>query len=484
MSNNNHVSLDRTYCNPIPLPNYPRGRLSIPDDYPNGWINNGQPHDYREAADPSVLYHDGKWYLYPSCGMAWVSEDFTSWQHHPMNLYDIGYAPTIMAHRGAFYLTAGAAPLYRSDSPLGPWQEVGPLVGPDGTPLPRYLDPMCFSDDDQRVYLYWGLSDPGIFAVELDPNQLNRALTEPKIMFSYDPDHLWERCGDFNEDPSISYVEGPWMYKHNDTYYLTYTGPGTCYRTYAMGAYVSQSPLGPFTYQARNPFLTKTSGLIRGPGHGCIVRGPNDTLWVFYTCTVCYHHIFERRIGFDPVGIDPDGNLFAAATETPQWAPGVVDNPAQGNDTGLLPVTISRFTSASSSAPGRACSYATDNYIRTWWQPADDDRQPWLAVDCRGEFTVSALRLMWAEPNLDYRQGITPGPFRYRVETRLTTDDPWEIALDRSDNDTDMLIEYLTFPPRLARYMRLVILGWPTGLGVGVVDFSVFGQGQYPPCAQ
>ena len=87
-----------------------------------------------------------------------------------MNVYDVGYAPTIMAHGGAFYLTASEAPLFRSDSPLGPWEEVGPLLTPAGEPLPHYQDPMCFSDDDGRVYIYWGLGSPGIYGAELDPD--------------------------------------------------------------------------------------------------------------------------------------------------------------------------------------------------------------------------------------------------------------------------------------------------------------------------
>ena len=91
-----------TYCNPIPLPDYPRGRMCRPEhDSGSGWLNNGRWHDFRETADPSVLYHDNKWFLYPSAGMAWVSEDFTTWKHVKMNLYDIGYAPTIMRHTAA-----------------------------------------------------------------------------------------------------------------------------------------------------------------------------------------------------------------------------------------------------------------------------------------------------------------------------------------------------------------------------------------------
>ena len=472
--------MDRTYCNPIPLPDYPRGRFSIPDDITHGWLNGGQRHDFRETADPSVLYHDGKCYLYPSCGMAWVSEDFVSWKHEPMNVYDIGYAPTIMAHEDAFYLTASDAPLYRADSPLGPWEEVGMFACPDGSRLPIYADLMCFSDDDGRVYLYWGLGSPGIFGVELDGHQLNRAITEPKVLFAYDPDHTWERCGPFNEDPANSFVEGPWMLKHKGIYYLTYTGPGTSFQTYAMGVYTSMAPLGPFEYAERNPFLLKTSGLVRGSGHGCIVQGPRDTLWTFYTMTVCYHHIFERRIGFDPVGVDDDGNLYASATETPQLAPGIADQPELCNDAGLLPVSVSKFASASSQAPGRAPLYATDNYMCSWWQAADDDENPWLEVDLRSEFTISSLRLMWAEPNLDYNNGVVPGPYRYQVETRHG-EDPWQVTVDRSDNDEDMLIEYITFPSCKATHARLIVSDWPTGMQVAVVDFSLFGSGSYPP---
>jgi len=473
-----------TYCNPIPLPDYPRGRQSRNKDrVAYGWMNRGQRRDFRETADPSVLFHDGKWYLYPSCGMAWVSEDFCTWTHVPMNLDDIGYAPTILAFRGKFYLTASdeVGKLYEADSPLGPWRRAGEIVGPDGAPLPRFADPMYFADDTGRVYLYWGCGGPGIYGVEMDSQQLNRALAAPQLLFGYNPDHVWERYGEYNENPAISYVEGPWMVKSGATYYLTYTAPGTSFRTYGMGAYLSESPLGPFRYAARNPFLSDGHGLVRGPGHGCIVRGPRNTLWAFYTCTVGYHHIFERRIGLDPAGFDDQGNLFVwGASETPQFAPGFVARPQDGNDAGLLPLGINVPVQASSEAPGRAASYANDHSMRTWWQPADDDRAPWIEVDLRTAFTVSALRLIWAEPNLDYDAGIVPGPIRYRVLAKPTPPAAWDILLDCSDNATDLLIDYRTFPAREVCAYRLEIVGWPTGLGVGVVDSTLFGVGHYP----
>ncbi|MDX9975786.1 MAG: family 43 glycosylhydrolase, partial [FCB group bacterium] len=308
-----------TYCNPLVLPDYPRGRSSIdktPDTF--GYLQD-PPRDFRETADPSVLYHDGRWYLYPSCGMAYVSDDFVTWRHVRMDPYDCGYAPTVVAHRGRFLLTACKAPIMQSDNPLGPFVPIGPLRRPNGEPVENFNDPMLFSDDDGRLYAYWGLSAPGIFGAEIDPERPDRLLTEPRILFSYDASHEWERYGPNNEDASKSFVEGPWMVKVGSRYFLTYAAPGTEWRTYGMGTYVSDAPLGEFRYQARNPILRQTAGLIRGPGHGCIVKGPRDTLWAFYTCTVCYEHIFERRIGMDPAGIDADGNLFVRpASEIPQ----------------------------------------------------------------------------------------------------------------------------------------------------------------------
>ena len=48
----------KTYCNPIPVPDYPIGRHALDDD------NRGRV--WRELADPTVLYESGVWYLYPS----------------------------------------------------------------------------------------------------------------------------------------------------------------------------------------------------------------------------------------------------------------------------------------------------------------------------------------------------------------------------------------------------------------------------------
>ncbi len=475
-----------TYCNPLPLPDYPRGRMSFNKERNDlMWVAQ-PPRDFRETADPSVIYFQGKWYLYPSAGMAYVSDDGATWRHHRIEPYDCGYAPTVVLHRGRFYLTACHAPLYVADDPLGPFVEVGPMLDCQGNRIEDWSDPMLFGDDDGQLYAYWGLGGDGIKGVRLDPDKPNCALSPRTVMFKYDPSHVWERYGERNEDISKSFVEGPWMVKVNvagrGRYFLTYTAPGTEFSSYGMGTYVGDAPLGPFTYQQRNPICADRHGLVRGPGHGCIVAGPNDTLWAFYTHIVRGVHIFERRVGMDPAGIDAQGNLFVlAASETPQHAPGFKPRPQDGNDAGLLPVNHAKAMRASSSAPGRTPDYANDSSLRTWWQPAENDAQPWLMSHLGGRFEVSAIRLAWTEPGLDYDAGIIPRPLRYLLELSPEPQgDHWVTALDCRDNRQDLLIDYRSFAPLPAARARLTLIDWPSNLAPGIADLSLFGRCESP----
>lgn len=479
----NLPELTRTYCNPLPLPNYPRGTFAhqgMRDQAALLWDDPTKP-DYREAADPSVLYHEGKWYLYPSCDMAWVSADFVTWEHCPLNLRNIGYAPTIVRHGEKFLLTASdeEARLYVADDPLGPFTLLGQVT--DGAGLrvsPAWLDPMLFSDDDGALYAYWGLGPvtDGIYGVALDRENPTRMLGRPVKLFGYDPAHEWERVGEDHQFDA-SWVEGPWMVKIGGRYFLTYAAPGTEYRNYAMGCYAGDYPLGPFHYQGRNPILQTNAGMVTGTGHGCIVAGPGDTYWAFYTCLARTVHRFERRIGMDPAGVDAAGNLFVAgASSVPQWAPGVSRQPVQGNAAGLVPVTRSQCVRASSTALGRDPIYAIDHCHHTYWQASEDDAAPWIQVILSFPLDVAAARIWWREPQLNYEAGCLPGPYRYRIEGRTTEGAPWQVLFDATDNAVERQIDYRVWPAVRVQEVRLVVTGIPPGLGVGLVDFTVFGQ--------
>ncbi|HWA25139.1 MAG TPA: family 43 glycosylhydrolase [Lacunisphaera sp.] len=462
--------------NPLPLPDYPIGRLVRT-------LKPGQPHasaglwlsettgQYRELADPSALWHEGKWYLYPSVDMAWVSADEgRSWQHHPLNVRDIGYAPTVVHHRGRFLLLASGSDIHAGPTPLGPFESIGKLVMPAIKGLPGQVDPMLFSDDG-RLFYYWGCTpNSGIWGVELDPENPTRLRGEPRELVPFRPDtYAFERVGSSNQNPNNGWMEGAWMVKANGRYFLTYSAGGTQYRTYTMGAYVADSPLGPFTPQQRNPFFRTTDGLVTGTAHGCIVRGPRDRFWAFYTVFAGATHGFERRLGLDLVEFDARGELhIPGATSAPQALPG------EGDAEPWLALNESEPNFGSSSAPNAPGRFAGDNSLTTWWLPADDDPTPTLTAHFSGKATIHAARVAWHDVDLDTTSGKNPGAFRYRIEAE-TSPLVWTTIIDRGESTADFLIDYRECAPVSATRARLVIVGHPPGIRPGVAEFTVFG---------
>ncbi len=468
-----------TYCNPIPLPNYPLGRNArdvVPGTpvRPGGlWLLDHQE-QFRELADVSVLWHEGRWYMYPSVDMAWVSADGgASWEHHPLNVRDLGYAPTIVRHKGKFLLLASDSAVYTSDSPLGPFTPVGKIALPAG--VPGQTDPMLFSDDDGRLYYYWGCTPAdGIYGVELDAENPTRVLGKPARMIAFEPKtQPWQRLGDWNEDPNTGWIEGSWMFKRNGTYYLTYAAAGTENRSYAMGCSTGKSPLGPFAPQKNNPILRATAGLITGTAHGCIVEGPHNSLWAFYTVRAAVVHGFERRLGMDPAFIGADGELHV---DGPSSLPRRLPVAGQGvAATGWLPLNAGVLTTGSSTAPNLSGRLAVDDDMRTWWQPAEGDKTPVLTSTFRAPATIHAVRIIWRDIGLDAARGGKPGPFRYKVEAQ-TAARTWTTLIDRGDSTEDYLIDYRECPPTTATAARLVIVASPPGITPGIAEFTLFGE--------
>ncbi len=203
-------------------------------------------------------------------------------------------------------------------------------------------------------------------------------------------------------------------------------------------------------------------------------------------------------IVWDPVGFDIEGNMFIAGpTETPQRAPGTSVRPWNGNASESIAVSTNRYTGAASSArPGRSPEYAFDNNVRTWWQPASEDRQPWLMLDlgCRNptdpnqEFTIDSTRILFdtAPPerqafNVDGHagwfpnsRGIVPTVYRYKIETSLDNH-IYLTAIDRTANSRAQNVEFVEFPPVRCRYVKVSLIRDTENPAPPVLEFTVFG---------
>lgn len=369
---------------------------------------------------------------------------------------------------------ASESSVYAAASPLGPFKEVGPIKLPGG--LPAQIDPMLFSDDDGRLFYYWGCTPAeGIFGVELDADDPRRVTGKPVKVIAFEPDRFpWQRLGDWNEQPARGWVEGAWMYKRGGTYYLTYSAAGTENRTYAVGCAVARSPPGAVHAAKNNPILRATTGLVTGTAHGCVVEGPHGSLWAFYTVRAAAVHGFERRLGMDPAFVGEDGELHVTgASSLPQRLP----TASQGaGSAGWLPLNAGPRTVGSSDAPNLSGRLAADDDLRTWWQPAADDKTPTLTSDLTTPGAlVRAVRVIWRDVGLNTTQGVKAGAFRYKVEVR-TAAGAWATVIDRSRSTDDLLIDYRECSATPGAAARLVVVGAPAGITPGVAEFTGFGE--------
>jgi xylan 1,4-beta-xylosidase len=504
------IGKSQRYCNPLPI------EASSRDGTPQG-ISLG---------DVTVVREANMYYLFATGGGAWVSSNLVDWKYQAVEVRGgrVPVAPHVVKYKGAFYMSGNSAPLYKASDILGPYELAGPWKDEKGEPWKGVtngrtwdgaFDVDIFVDDDNKPYLYYpGRSTDGIFVAPLDPNNLTRFAAAPKRLFTFDSSHVWERWGDKNEYANIAWIEGPWAFKRNGIYYMEYSASGTQWLSYASGIYTARSPLGPFTYSPQNPLLRKTTGIVTGPGHGCVVQGPDGNWWVFYTIVLA-NPPGGRRIGMDPVGFDAHGYMFTRGpSETPQWAPGVVADPARNGDSGSIALTVNKLRAMnqrggfSSQRPGHEAAYALDDSNGTWWEPAEDDAKPTLTIDLGSItefeseqlFTVDSSRVEFTTGRGGFggpggrTRGQQPGAqaaaappaaerpagsvaFRYKIEASRDGQ-TFATILDRTGNNVTKYTEFDELSPTQCRYVRLTITDWPhiSNMPLGIMEFTVFGK--------
>ena len=181
-----------------------------------------------DAAYDDVRGMEGKYGFNIIGWLCYSTKDMKTWTDHgtimtPADFtWGVGeaWASQMMEKDGKyyFYVTAQAGEPYNckaigvavSDSPTGPFRDaIGrPLIEDKMTPNgPRGwwndIDPTVFIDTDGTPYLCWG--NGTCFMVRLKPNMV-------------------ELDGDIQTIDVPNYVEGPWLHRHGDWYYLTYAG--------------------------------------------------------------------------------------------------------------------------------------------------------------------------------------------------------------------------------------------------------------------
>jgi hypothetical protein len=423
-----------------------------------------------------------KYFLFASkSGGYWYSTDLLNWNF--VTTPDLpleNYAPATVVIGNWLYFMASTSPLpntmiYRSSDPVsGKWEIVN-----DAFPI-KLTDPAFLADSDGRIYFYYGCSnkDP-IMAVELDKENKLNPIGAPVACFGGNPSqHGWEQTGDYNNKTDSPWIEGAWANKYNGKYYLQYAAPGTQYKGYADGVYVSDKPLGPFVYQPDSPFSSKPEGFIAGAGHGATFTDKYGNWWHIATMTISVKHMFERRLGLFPSGFDKEGNLFTYTgfgdypTILPEYK---YKNPDE-LFRGWMLLSYKKKAEASTQISACPVGFAFDEDIRTYWSAATGNKGEFLSIDLGKVCTVNAIQINFAENNISLFGRDSILCHQYIVEYSSDKKN-WKMLVDKSRADEDLTQQYVVFEkPVTARYLRVTNNRVPGGT-FAISDFRIFGKG-------
>lgn len=226
------------------------------------------------TADPTARVYNGKLYIYPSHDVPWNTEweklgavregnghvmtdyhafsttDLTHYTDHGVIVAQkdvpwgnkVGYgmwAPCITYKEGTYYYYFPNTPADKSG-----FRQIGlaTATNPEGpfTIEPNYIkglkgiDPNPFIDDDGQAYLYWGGGKGNSLKVVKLSNDM-KSTDGKEILIKNLPQE---------------YKEGPFMFKRNGVYYLTFPhNKDVKNSTEEIGYAIGDNPLGPFEYK-------------------------------------------------------------------------------------------------------------------------------------------------------------------------------------------------------------------------------------------
>jgi xylan 1,4-beta-xylosidase len=470
-----------TYCNPMDI------------NYRYNFEQLNEKISYRSGADPVIVNHRGEYYLFVTIsGGWWHSKDLLHWDYVVPNKWPMEdmCAPAAISVRDTLYLfqsTFLQRPIFYTTTPengkLHFYNRWLPQLPKDIGPW----DPALFYDDGpDKWYMYWGSSNVyPIFGAELDKSkQLTyKDKNDYRELIRLHPEqHGWERFGRDHRDTIKPFIEGAWMTKFKNKYYLQYGGPGTEFNVYANGTYVGDHPLGPFTYAPYNPVSYKPGGFVTGAGHGNTFQDKYGNYWNTGTPWVAVNWNFERRIAMFPAGFDNDGQLFSDTRfgDFPHYLP--TKAWANKNDlfAGWMLLSYQKPCSASSSQSGFDPNHVNDENPRTFWVAQTNHPGEWLTIDLLRAMEVKAVQVNFT----DYQSNIFNSDSTVYTQFRIyasSDNKNWEMIADLSREKNDRPNAYVELEKsKKARYLKYVH-GYVAAPNLAISDFRIFGTGSVKP---
>ncbi|SHH88490.1 glycoside hydrolase family 43 protein [Clostridium grantii] len=303
------------------------------------------------TADPSAHVFEGKIYIYPSHDLneerdsnddgdqynmkdyhVLSMDDFNSPcvdNGEVLNLRDIPWAseqlwaPDAAYKNNMYYFYFPARDkegIFRigvatSTTPSGPFKPEENYI-----PGSYSIDPAVLVDDDDKTYIYFGglwggqlekwqtgaFNADGIGPDESAPAIGPRVaeLSDDMLTFKETPEEIVIVDEEGNSllagDEERRYFEGPWVHKHNEYYYLSYSTGSTHYIVYAM----SKNPKGPYVFKGRilNPVIGWTT-------HHSIVKHEEKWYLFYHDSSLSGGADNKRSVKYTELKYNDDGTI-------------------------------------------------------------------------------------------------------------------------------------------------------------------------------
>jgi arabinan endo-1,5-alpha-L-arabinosidase len=260
--------------------------------------------------DPAVIEApDGFYYAYATQTLRdgqWIniqvarSRDLVDWEYlgdalpekpsWALETQDF-WAPSLIYDGSTYFMYYSATPddcrdgpdhalaVATSQTPAGPFVDIGrPFLAGKGF---HNIDPMAYDDPATgKRLLYWGSGFEPLKVRELAPDRISFAAGSKPI------DLIWPN-GKNGGFPRL--VEASWVIRHEDYYYLFYSGDNCCgpHAEYGVMVARSKSATGPFETLEQAKGVPHSLMLFKSerwlaPGHNSVVTDKSGDEWIVY----------------------------------------------------------------------------------------------------------------------------------------------------------------------------------------------------------
>jgi len=408
------------------------------------------------TADPTARVFEGKIYLYPSHddmrkaraargGQGWFamedyhafsSENLTDWTDHGVicnqtnvpwlngRKNDDMWAPDCVFKNGTYYFyfpVGGRIGVATSDKPYGPWKVLDqPVAGASG------IDPCVLMDDDGTSYLFTGgggisvakLKD-NMIALDTPPPATNTVATNnPPGGFGRGFRGSMQRVANL-PNPGRTTIEGPFAFKRNGTYYLTYPHAVTVngrQGSEELEYAISTNAMGPYNWVG---IITDTNASGCWTEHHSIVEYKGQWYLFYHDNQLSPNFDKNRSVRVDYLNFNDDGTIQKV----------IPTLRGVGNVDAKSEIQIDRYSAISKE--GVAVSFLDPTNTFAGWKISLNGTNTWIQFDRVdfGKYDLKSVNVRSASTTggwIEIRVDNADGPLLARVEIGKGAD--WKIV--------------------------------------------------------